>query len=541
MGVVVIIQLSYPSKQALPFARLNGENVGMKSASDIRQKVTSEYVTVPLAFEIDQKVSHGTTAQAGLLADDTEIAETMTGYSWWQRLIPFSLPVLSALKNQPIVTKIDEARFADYAAARAQECVVVPQNAGVIVQKEIVQLDPAKDGRACPKSNIRAALLGMPLQKEGITVRVKTEKVKPDRSDKDVSSELNQAQTVIDRKLTVELKDKKLSVGKSTIASWLIFPQDSKTKQLSVSVDNNKIKEYLESIQNNIYVEPGTTEVYTLDGAQTGSTKGSTGLGIDKTATATDLHSQVLKDDGTVKATLQTLQPNIDYKRSYTATQTGLQALLYDIVRDKGDYAIAVQTINGGIVATANSSKHYHPASTYKIFIGWAIIQRIAAGQMSWTDSATSGKNVSQCFDAMIISSDNACGEWLGQQIGWTNLNNMLKSIGLSCTNLSTAWYSCAGDETLFLYKLQTGQLLPSDQADRLLSVMKQQTYRSGIPAGVGVTVADKVGFLDGLLHDSAIVYAEHGTYVLTIMTNGSSWSQIADAAKQINAQLNRM
>jgi beta-lactamase class A len=65
---------------------------------------------------------------------------------------------------------------------------------------------------------------------------------------------------------------------------------------------------------------------------------------------------------------------------------------------------------------------------------------------------------------------------------------------------------------------------------------MKGNVYRKGIPAGVNGTVADKVGFLDALLHDAAIVYGPHGTYVLAIMTDGSSWATIADLAGQIDA-----
>ena len=67
---------------------------------------------------------------------------------------------------------------------------------------------------------------------------------------------------------------------------------------------------------------------------------------------------------------------------------------------------------------------------------------------------------------------------------------------------------------------------------------MKRQVYRKGLPAGVGVPVADKVGFLEGYLHDSAIVYSPKGVYILVIYSNGSSWGAIADAAKKIHEQL---
>jgi beta-lactamase class A len=64
--------------------------------------------------------------------------------------------------------------------------------------------------------------------------------------------------------------------------------------------------------------------------------------------------------------------------------------------------------------------------------------------------------------------------------------------------------------------------------------------YRQGIPAGASGAVADKVGFIDALLHDSAIVYSPSGTYVLAIMTDGSSWANIAQLTREIEALRNQ-
>lgn len=63
---------------------------------------------------------------------------------------------------------------------------------------------------------------------------------------------------------------------------------------------------------------------------------------------------------------------------------------------------------------------------------------------------------------------------------------------------------------------------------------MKRNIYRQGIPAGANGQVANKVGFLDGLLHDAAIVYSPSGTYALSIMTDGSNWGTIAELTRQI-------
>jgi beta-lactamase class A len=48
------------------------------------------------------------------------------------------------------------------------------------------------------------------------------------------------------------------------------------------------------------------------------------------------------------------------------------------------------------------------------------------------------------------------------------------------------------------------------------------------------VQVANKVGFLDGLLHDAAIVYTSSGTYILVVLSDGSSWQNIAELTRQI-------
>jgi hypothetical protein len=66
---------------------------------------------------------------------------------------------------------------------------------------------------------------------------------------------------------------------------------------------------------------------------------------------------------------------------------------------------------------------------------------------------------------------------------------------------------------------------------------MKGNVYRQGIPSGIpNARVADKVGFLDALLHDASIVYSPKGTYVLIILTNNASWGNIAELAKEIES-----
>jgi len=195
---------------------------------------------------------------------------------------------------------------------------------------------------------------------------------------------------------------------------------------------------------------------------------------------------------------------------------------------------------NKGRWANADGDKQYVAASTYKLFVAYAVIKKIEAGQMSWTDVISNGRSAEACFEAMIVVSDNPCAKAFGDKIGWLNVQNMMHDLGLTNTQLSGGLFTTTNDLAKYLQQLQNGSLLSASGTDRLISAMKRQVYRSGIPAGTGLTVADKVGFIDSYLHDAAIVYGPKGPYILTIMTSGSSWSAISSVSGQINEYLNR-
>lgn len=543
--VVVVAQFLYPSNRVLPFAKLDGANVGGKTRTAVAQMLVDTYSNVPVKVVAkgNAKTVTDTTTSAviGIAPDVERTNRQLFAYPWWQRLLPLSIIVVGGSRDAGIAVEVDE-KFDAYAKARLQACAVKAKNAAVIVKNGAVALDPAKSGQQCDKSQLKTAVTATHLSRKDTAITVTAREVLPERSDKDVKTLLKKAQSLAERTLNLSILGEDYPVNKATIASWLIFTADPKdAKKLTVDVDTNAMQSYIDEMQKKIYIAPSTTTIQTTDGIEISRSEGGEGRGLDHAATAEALKKQLLSGNGTAKATIATLPAKVVYQRAYSATKAGLQALLNDLVTDKGDYGISVRLLDGTVVSARGDAK-YHPASTYKLFVAYSLLKRIASGEIKWSDSATAGKNVSQCFDVMIINSDNTCAEWFGGKIGWTTITNEVRALGLNSTNMGYGEKSStADDETLFLMKLQNGTILGQAERDRLLDVMKRQVYRSGIPAGVGVTVADKVGFLDGLLHDSGIVYAPNKTYALTIMTNSSSWSQIADAAKQINAQLARM
>lgn len=525
----------------MPFARMGETGVGFKKDTAIASLLAEKYSRVPLDVKIANKKTMQTNlAAAGLQPNVSEIARGLTTYPWWERLIPGSLLLRGAFTSQPVVLEADQQKFKEFAITSIERCEIKPTDASVKVEGGNISLVPAKNGQKCDEKKLREHLTKQVGRIAGVHATASVDQTKPARSDADVRPLLDSAKAIAAKPMQLNLAGKTYTLSAAQIAPWLRFPENPTTRKLHADIDEAAVTAYLGTIEKDIYIAPTATLITTVDGVEKARVEGAPGRGADKPRGFSLIRTALLGSGGAVVLPTSAIAPPLTYNRSYTPTPAGLQLLVDDLVKDKKNMAISLRKLADNGVS-ANGTKQYHPASTYKVYVAWAVLKRIEAGQMSWSDSATNGQTVAQCFDAMIINSDNACGEWLGAKIGWTNLNNMLKSVGLTCTNLSSAWLSCANDLALFLQKLESGQLMSEPSRARLIDAMKRQIFRKGVPAGVNAPVADKVGFLDGNLHDAAIVYAPKGVYVLVIMSKDGAWADIADVARKIDTQLASM
>jgi beta-lactamase class A len=397
------------------------------------------------------------------------------------------------------------------------------------------------DGASYPKAEVTQQLKTVNFSKN-MQLTLVAQTTPPARTSQDVAALKDQAAKIIGSKLTLLLNGEQIVVPAQTVAGWITFSEDKNNDRLNLIVNTGSLDKYLKSIQSQVYIAPGVTIVNLRDGKEVSRQTGASGRGIDAKKIAKAVGEVFAEPkDAVITVPLTTLKPSTRYNRSYSQTPAGLQALLNYLADSKGDFGISVNELSGGSrTASVNGSKQYRTASTYKLFVAYSVLKRVEAKQWDWDDKFDGSKTIEDCFDLMIINSDNPCAEKFGETIGWTNIHNQMRSLGLSNTTLGATFLTTANDQALFLRKLQQGSLLKDSSQKKLLDTMRRQVYRAGIPAGVGVPVADKVGFLEGYLHDSAIVYAPGRTYVLVILSFGSSWSEIADAARQIQDYFNQ-
>ncbi|WP_258934042.1 class A beta-lactamase-related serine hydrolase [Nesterenkonia pannonica] len=183
------------------------------------------------------------------------------------------------------------------------------------------------------------------------------------------------------------------------------------------------------------------------------------------------------------------------------------------------------------------------PASTYKLYVAYSALKQVEEDELQWEQSIVDGRDLDQCFYDMLAVSDNACAEaLLNDVVGREQIVADLPEVGALSTSFEIGDVrTTASDLTGMLARWEAGELPVQQQdGDALMGAMAENIHRDGIPAGVSGDVSDKVGFRGPYLHDAAIVHDDAGVWVLTILTEGSSWDEIAEISGEVEAALDR-
>jgi len=241
---------------------------------------------------------------------------------------------------------------------------------------------------------------------------------------------------------------------------------------------------------------------------------------------------------------------NLDSAKLVSNTQhtdAGLQQILSSwVTRQPSDASVMVRELNGGgRYAGSNAGLSVVTASTYKLYVAYAVLHDIEHNRFTMTEKLPNGQTIKDALKAMISVSDNDAGKALGELVGWKHADELAAEAGANHTDLDN--YSSTGivdadkrttasDLTDLLDQLQSGKLLSPLHTQLVLNLMKKQVWRERIPAGVpdGIAVADKPGWLPGTQNDAAVVYGPKSTYVLVIMTDGDTTSPLADLSERI-------
>lgn len=543
LGVIVLMQLLYPADRLLPNQSIDGQSVGGWTKRDAEKALDAKYKSTQYELyfgEAKRPQYSPKLATIGTTAVNGNRLEEMK-YVWYLRLVPSSLLWAHATVDTGTpVYKRDAKQLASYMENKlGGSCAVAPVNATAKVKgSQVVAVEEAAGG-TCDDADVRRTLASIrPVLSEFMQTRIAMEEIPAPLTAEEIQSDIDTLNQQLSHAVPLGYDGKTEQLDAKIVRGWLKFSSDD--EKLIVAYNDAKAGKYLSETYGDKLARPaGISKVTTHDFVEVSRQDGATGRTLDVAKTLVNLSVYLAADVDTVALGETPVPPKVEYTRSYSNTDTGLSALMKNYAESHpGVYGVSLIELDGKRRRAAyQDNKKFTTASTYKLYVGYSTLKRVESGEYKWTDQISGGRDLAKCFDDMIVKSDNACAEALVAKIGYRPLTTDAQTIVSSNTTfLDTESYkTTAGDLSTFMASLATGQIaLNTDSQARFLDALKRNQYRQGIPAGANGQVADKVGFLDGLLHDAAIVYSPSGTYALSIMTDKSSWASIAELTREL-------
>ena len=247
-------------------------------------------------------------------------------------------------------------------------------------------------------------------------------------------------------------------------------------------------------------------------------------------------------------------------KNKYSSLEIKVRELLES---QNGTFAIAFKNLEDGNEILINEDEIFHAASTMKTPVMIEVYRKKMIGEISLDDSIfvknefesivdkstfqlsefdDSDKNTYDkigryislrelVFDMISISSNFATNLVL-KYIGAENINNTMSDIGAKNINVLRGVEdikafekglnntTSARDLLVIYEKLASGKVLNRDLSNEMVEILKNQKYDDIIPKYLPkeIEVAHKDGWINGVRHDSGIVFLENGvSYVLIL------------------------
>ena len=542
-GLLIVVQMALPWNNLPLYATIDGESFGGKSAADVKKTLDEKYKKLPIALYF----GNSPTPYRQPFAEDiglkinTQPQVDAKVYPLWLRLIPTSFAWAHMVV--PTVAPSYE-RDADQAASYVekelgQSCKVTPQNASLVYKDKKLKVVPAIDGGTCKLEDVEKLIGNVTPRINDHALRVPM-KEQPARIHDEEAKKYGEELSARAKDLTIKAGSSEVPVSQDTFLSWLDFAAPD--TGITATVNADRSSEFLDKeLLPKVAVKQGVSKITTLDFTEISRVNGAPGQTLDSQATIQALNDWIGAESGQPEAKVKAVAPTPVYTRTYTATDEGMAALIAIFAKDKGgSWGVSFMSLDGSHRnASYQGDKSFRTASTYKLFVAYGALKRVESGEWNWSMQVSGGRDLAKCLDDMIVKSDNPCAEALLNKIGFKTLTNEIRAIGLNNSNFTCKCgfpVTTANDLARFNGALHAGQLLNAEHTTKLIGMMKRNIYRQGIPKGASGATADKVGFLDAFLHDAAIVYSPSGTYALTIMTENSSWANMAELTRQIEA-----
>ncbi len=529
--IILLVQVFYPNNRLLPFEKISEVNLGLNLKSLATEKLDQFYqnkrVEIYLANKLIE-IGPITLSDLGISVDSkTQIDKHV--YPLYLRLVPGSI---FWAHHQKIATavKVDNLKLDQFiVSSLLPRCQLLPIDATIKIENQKLVVDEPKAGGECNPGTVKNELLAINPFDKLPKAQISMKEVVYQVSKAEAQASADMVSSLVKDGVQIMVDKTEFLIPSNEFYNWLKFTPN--LNSVDVQVDPDRASDYLiKNIKPLVTIPAGVVTITTYDFQEVARTSGGDGKSLDLAETIKSLNDFIQQKIALPKAVIQPVPAERTYVRTYSNSDEGIRALFENFANDhSGTFGISYAELS-------NSSRHanyrgddkFITASTYKLFVAYSVLKRVESGEMLWDE-------VADCFNKMISLSDNVCAEAFLEKIGYAVVTEEINNLGLKNSSFTNGGpFTTANDLVAFLGTLENGNMFSPLSRERLISALKNNIFREGIAAGSTGLVANKVGFLDNLLHDAAIIYSPKGVYVLTIMTDGSSWNTIADLTREL-------
>ena len=555
----IIFQIVYPNSRMLPNANVDGVSLGWMKRTDAAKKLDDLYgeQTLKIYFGKNEAAFQAPRMSEMGIAVSNEARLAAISYPFYLRIIPGSfLWAGTAPKEDDMEYVYDKKKIETYTQSKVGDgCSIEPRDATLKVVESQLQLVPSAPGGECDITQFQQALAQVKpssdSEKNKVTISIVE---KPAAVDDDRARELA---TTLNNRLKEPMN---IAVDKETdtipgriVMGWLDFKsdippeslKDSDIKaKLAFSVNKDRMKVYVDTnIAAKLIKEPGVSKVSTLDFKETSRVNGAGGREVNMDAALASVEAYINNKTSTAVAATRDVGPTMQYTRTYTPTSNGMAALLAQFAQDNpGTYGLAFTELSGVRnlrQASFNADTPFKSAGAESLYIAYGALMEQRTGVIRTVDTIAGNRNYTDCLKALVQRSDESCRTGFYQVMGHKTTTARGAELGLKSTVFAGKDTTTSAND---LHKVVTGfaknQIARVEGGQQLLSYMEADQDNGGI--GKGVTkgrVAHMVGESGTFHNDSSVVYStDKGNYVLTVLSDGSSWEKITDLTKKIQA-----
>ncbi len=535
-GLLMFVQLVFPSQITRPFIAASYGRVGFKSRRAIENKL-QQLNDTPIILQLENTSYTEKPSSIGMNIASEKTASQAVQYSLAERLTPFSL---FARHEISLHKQIDDRKLDLFIQKAIAENKRPAKNAQLTQDAAgNYKVQGGETGAEYHPETLRKSLMELSYG-ESVSVAIKGSPVEPPISAGELQITIAKAEAVVRQGIMILIAGENHSISSNQLKGWIRVVLDETHGTTSLEYDRQAIAAWVQSKAAKYYLPATPTTTSVVDGKTVETRPGKEGRRVEVDQTVNAIVASLDKGAPLSNGVIKPVAPVNQVSRSYTATNHGLQLLIEDWQREQGKARVGVvfREMGGqGRQASVNAGQTFFAASFYKLYVAHYLLSRIMNGQLDPNAQLQGGRSIITCVEVMIVNSDSPCPEAAASVFGWNQIHAFAHAAGFGSTTLAAGNIrTSAADTADYMTCLYQGSLLGS-YTGAMQGWMQRQIYRSAIPAGAkGSVVADKVGFYSGSWHDAAIVSGPKATYVLAVMTEGVGPASIATLTQRIQA-----